>query len=241
MLHKLHLRSGPQSLLGREHPLTRVALNAGGPHGMGLAALDPFVWTDFRRCPLWIVQHQLARSCGGRRSAQYSQRGHGGRGHASRMVCVSHAECAYPRRGVPCRQVVPQHSISRVVLGLASSCSSGLANWSSETKNAQHFSHVGGDVKIIVLTHSAQCRYEQTGGRIYVCEIVPNSPADESREIRVGDILLSVDGQRVQGMQLDSVNRLIAGPVGSSVNVEFQHEDGSTSRTSLTRREVYRR
>ena len=68
-----------------------------------------------------------------------------------------------------------------------------------------------------------------------------NSQAAESREVRVGDILLSVDGQRVQGMQLDSVNRLIAGPVGSSVNVEFQHEDGTTSRISLTRREVYRR
>ena len=31
-----------------------------------------------------------------------------------------------------------------------------------------------------------------------------NSQAAESREVRVGDILLSVDGQRVQGMQLDS-------------------------------------
>ena len=59
--------------------------------------------------------------------------------------------------------------------------------------------------------------------------------------MRVGDILLSVDGQRVQGMQLDSVNRLIAGPVGSEVNLEFQHEDGSTSRLTLTRRQVYSR
>ena len=100
---------------------------------------------------------------------------------------------------------------------------------------------MGGAVNPIILTQIAQCRYEQTGGRIYVCEIVPNSPADESQVVRVGDILLSVDGQRVQGMQLDSVNRLIAGPVGSSVNVEFQHEDGTTSRISLTRREVYRR
>lgn len=107
--------------------------------------------------------------------------------------------------------------------------------------NAQRFSHVAGAVKPIILTQSVQCSYDQTGGRIYVCEIIPGSPADESREVQVGDILLSVDGQRVQGMQLDSVNRLIAGPVGSSVNVEFQHEDGSTSRTSLTRREVYRR
>jgi hypothetical protein len=86
-----------------------------------------------------------------------------------------------------------------------------------------------------------QCRYEQTGGRIYVCEIVPGSPSDESREVRVGDILLSVDGQRVQGMQLDSVNRMIAGPVGSQVNLEFQHENGSTSRCTLTRRNVYAR
>jgi C-terminal processing protease CtpA/Prc len=73
-----------------------------------------------------------------------------------------------------------------------------------------------------------------------VSEIVPKSPAEESREVRVGDILLSVDGQQVQGMHLDSVNRLIAGSVGSSVNLEFQHEDGSTSRISFTRREIYR-
>jgi C-terminal processing protease CtpA/Prc len=100
--------------------------------------------------------------------------------------------------------------------------------------NAQRFSHVAGAVKTIILTQSVQCSYDQTGGRIYVCEIIPGSPADESREVQVGDILLSVDGQRVQGMQLESVNRLIAGTVGSSVTVEFQHEDGSTSRTSST-------
>jgi len=82
-------------------------------------------------------------------------------------------------------------------------------------------------------------RYEQTGGRIYVCEIVSGSPASESGQVRVGDILLSVDGQRVQGMQLESVNRLIAGAVGSAVNLEFQHEDGTTTRTSLNRRAVY--
>ena len=82
-------------------------------------------------------------------------------------------------------------------------------------------------------------RYEQTGGRIYVCEIVPGSPSSESGQVRVGDILLSVDGSRVQGMQLESVNRMISGPVGSSVNLEFQHEDGSTSRLSLSRRSVY--
>jgi len=83
-------------------------------------------------------------------------------------------------------------------------------------------------------------RYEQTGGRIYVCEIVAASPASESGEVRVGDILLSVDGQRVQGMQLESINRLVSGPAGSTVNLELQHEDGSTSRLSLSRRSVYR-
>ena len=83
-------------------------------------------------------------------------------------------------------------------------------------------------------------RYEQTGGRIYVCEIVSGSPAYESGQIRVGDILLSVDGQRVQGQRLDTVNRLVSGPIGSSVSLEFQHEDGSTARLTLTRASVYR-
>ena len=84
-------------------------------------------------------------------------------------------------------------------------------------------------------------RYEQTGGRIYVCEIVPGSPAAVSGQIRVGDILLSVDNQRVQGQRLESVNRLVSGPIGSQVGLEFQHEDGSTARLSLERAGVYGR
>jgi C-terminal processing protease CtpA/Prc len=74
-----------------------------------------------------------------------------------------------------------------------------------------------------------------------VCEIVPGSPADQSREINIGDIILSVDGTRVHGMQLDAVNRLIAGQVGTTVNLEFQHENGQVSRATLKRAVVYGR
>lgn len=73
-----------------------------------------------------------------------------------------------------------------------------------------------------------------------MCEIVPGSPAYECGQIRVGDILLSVDGQRVQGQRLDAVNRMVSGPIGSPVTLEFQHEDGSTARLTLNRASVYR-
>lgn len=73
-----------------------------------------------------------------------------------------------------------------------------------------------------------------------MCEIVPGSPAYESGQIYVGDILLSVDGQRVQGQRLDAVNRMVSGPIGSPVTLEFQHEDGSTARLTINRASVYR-
>ena len=46
-------------------------------------------------------------------------------------------------------------------------------------------------------------RYGETGTRTYVCEIVPNSPAEESRQIAVNDMLTAVDGRDVSAMTLD--------------------------------------
>jgi hypothetical protein len=40
-------------------------------------------------------------------------------------------------------------------------------------------------------------------------------------------------------MQLDAINRLIAGQVGTTVNLEFQHENGQVSRATLKRASVY--
>ena len=81
--------------------------------------------------------------------------------------------------------------------------------------------------------------YEQTGGRIYICEVIPNAPASDSGQVLVGDVLISVDGQRVQGSRLEDVNRLIAGPEGTPVNLELQHEDGNIARVTLLRRPIY--
>ena len=82
-------------------------------------------------------------------------------------------------------------------------------------------------------------RYEETGGRIYVCELIANAPAASSRKVRIGDIVVSVNGNRIQGHRLEEVNKLISGPIGTPVHFELQHEDGNTEFVTLIRQAVY--
>ena len=42
-------------------------------------------------------------------------------------------------------------------------------------------------------------RYGESGNKTYVCEIVPESPAQESRQISLNDVVTHVDGQGEEG------------------------------------------
>ena len=44
-------------------------------------------------------------------------------------------------------------------------------------------------------------RYGESGNKTFVCEIVPNSPAEESRQIYLNDVVTHVDGQGEGGRQ----------------------------------------
>ena len=79
-------------------------------------------------------------------------------------------------------------------------------------------------------------RYGETGTRTYVCEIVPNSPAEESRQIAVNDMLTAVDGRDVSAMTLDQINDMIRGPVGTSVVLDMTSERAGFIKVSLSRR-----
>jgi hypothetical protein len=79
-------------------------------------------------------------------------------------------------------------------------------------------------------------RYGESGNKTYVCEIVPESPAQESRQISLNDVVTHVDGQDVTIMTLDQVNMCIRGPVGTVVNIQTMSEYGART-IPLTRRE----
>jgi len=79
-------------------------------------------------------------------------------------------------------------------------------------------------------------RYQDSGNTTYVCEIVPNSPAFESRQVSINDIVTHVDNQDVLPMSLNNVNAAIRGPVGSNVVITMTAAAGGTKTVTLSRR-----
>ena len=59
-------------------------------------------------------------------------------------------------------------------------------------------------------------------GPSYVAELAPGGSADRSGRLRVGDQLLSVNGQAIQGMTPAELSQIISGPEGSSVRLAFR-------------------
>lgn len=66
--------------------------------------------------------------------------------------------------------------------------------------------------------------YDPPGsGNVVVYSVSYKSPADKA-QIKRGDLLLKVEGQEVTGKPLQQVAAMIAGPVGSTVNLTFLRE-----------------
>jgi C-terminal processing protease CtpA/Prc len=78
--------------------------------------------------------------------------------------------------------------------------------------------------------------YANTGTQPYVCEIVPNSPAADSRQVAIEDRVTHVDQQDVTSMSLDRINSLIRGPVGTNVLINLVDKGGQPKTVTLTRR-----
>ena len=60
------------------------------------------------------------------------------------------------------------------------------------------------------------------GGETAVTELAPGGPAERSRQVRVGDAVLAVDGQDIAGLPADTVRGLILGPPGSDVGLTIR-------------------
>ena len=59
-------------------------------------------------------------------------------------------------------------------------------------------------------------------GPSFIAELAPGGSADRSGRVRVGDQLLRVDGQLVQGMTPSELSQIISGPEGTAVRLAFR-------------------
>jgi membrane-associated protease RseP (regulator of RpoE activity) len=79
--------------------------------------------------------------------------------------------------------------------------------------------------------------YDPPGsGNVVVYSVAYKSPADKA-QVKRGDQLLKVDGKEVTGKPMQEVAAMIAGPVGSTVNLSFLR-GGAPLDVSLVRAEL---
>lgn len=73
-------------------------------------------------------------------------------------------------------------------------------------------------------------------GKIVILDVLKNTPANKAG-IKPGDILTKVNGKDVHGLDLSDVSKLIRGPIGSVVGVEFLRDKKKIS-YNIQRREI---
>jgi tricorn protease len=71
----------------------------------------------------------------------------------------------------------------------------------------------------------------ETNGRLKITEIIPLSPADVSREIKVGDYLLSVDGKTIDART--NLDELLENKVGKRVEIEVSPDANGANRKKV--------
>src|SRR5579884_2721970 len=65
----------------------------------------------------------------------------------------------------------------------------------------------------------------QKNGQVVIESLIPDYPASKS-DLKVGDILLTVDGQSVSGKTTDQVVQLVRGKAGTQVTRGVKQQDG---------------
>eukprot|EP00295_Goniomonas_pacifica_P027861 CAMPEP_0175933538 /NCGR_PEP_ID=MMETSP0108-20121206/19984_1 /TAXON_ID=195067 ORGANISM="Goniomonas pacifica, Strain CCMP1869" /NCGR_SAMPLE_ID=MMETSP0108 /ASSEMBLY_ACC=CAM_ASM_000204 /LENGTH=347 /DNA_ID=CAMNT_0017257265 /DNA_START=9 /DNA_END=1052 /DNA_ORIENTATION=- len=76
---------------------------------------------------------------------------------------------------------------------------------------------------------------DPTSQLVFVKTIVPGGSADRSKQVFVGDVVVKVDGQDVQGQPLHVLRTLILGRQGDFATLEFRRRDGSIHTVPLMR------
>lgn len=70
-----------------------------------------------------------------------------------------------------------------------------------------------------------------------VIAVFPDSPARQAG-IRVGDLIVSVDGERADRLTINELLRRVRGEAGTTVVVGIQHADGTREELSIVRAEI---
>ena len=73
-------------------------------------------------------------------------------------------------------------------------------------------------------------------GKIKIINVLEQTPAQFS-DIRVGDIVMSVNGEKTSGMSLGQVANLVKGPENTSVNIDILR-DGEILTKQIIRKEI---
>ncbi|HOK66042.1 MAG TPA: S41 family peptidase [Anaerohalosphaeraceae bacterium] len=80
-------------------------------------------------------------------------------------------------------------------------------------------------------------RIARQDNQLTIIEIIPDSPAEESGQLQVGDSILAIDGTSTENLTLDCAVRLISGPADTPVTLTLRrHEEEQT--VTLLRRKI---
>jgi len=71
-----------------------------------------------------------------------------------------------------------------------------------------------------------------------VKSLLPGSPAQKCGKIKVGDIVLKVDGDNVYGKKLAELAEVLLGPTGSKVTLEFRDGNNQKNYTVILERGI---
>lgn len=72
---------------------------------------------------------------------------------------------------------------------------------------------------------------------VEIVDLVEGSPADRS-SIQKGDLIVEIDGKRVENMGFDEVNKCLKGEVGSNVTLKIQTQQGRLQDVVLQREKI---
>jgi hypothetical protein len=72
-----------------------------------------------------------------------------------------------------------------------------------------------------------------------VSSLVPGKSAGACGLIKIGDVLMGVDGTSTQKKTFDGIRNMIIGPVGTYVSLSFQGSDGAYECENLLRGNVH--
>lgn len=78
---------------------------------------------------------------------------------------------------------------------------------------------------------------QQKNGEVSIEALIPEYPASKSN-LKVGDVITSVDGQPAKGKSSTDIVKLIRGKAGTDVKIGVRHSDGNLEDITITRAQI---